>query len=304
MSWCDEVLGYCDASGNPVEPVPAYEDVFARIDALPMTDWVRAWREVCRTKFSEQTPGVYAFKSHFDRLSHEDPQRGVAFLEAALHHETDDEVLLLLAKSKVLGQLLVFRAETATPLLQELALRQPRLRVLMGGEAPSIEGGMVEDAALKRRLLAICDEPTYRAWQESVFAAKPDPIDFASLSLSELAAKWVEIKSRSDVEIEHDDHWYDLMDYQSELTSSDPMKALELVKAILEIEDNPHLLGLLSAGMLEDLIPARDGPVVDAVVGEASRNPQFQDLLCGVWFDGMSSEVAARLTWARGHRQA
>lgn len=304
MSWCDEVLGYCDASGSAAEPVPAYEEVSARIEALPMTDWVHGWREVCRTKFSDRTPGVDAFKSHFDSLSHEDPERGVAFLEAALQHETDDEVLLLLAKSKVLGQLLVFRAETATPLLQALALRQPRLRLLMGGEAPSIEGGMVEDADLKRRLLAICDEPAYRAWEDKVWAAKPEPIEFASLSIPELAAKWVEIKSRSDVEIERDDHWYDLMDYQNDLTGADPMRALELVKAILEIEDNPNMLGVLSAGMLEDLIPARDGPVVDAVVAEAARNPQFQDLLCGVWFSGLSSEVAARLTWARGHRQS
>ena len=304
MSWCDKVLGYCDASGSAVEPGPAYDDVVARIGTLPVTDWVRAWREVCRTRFSDQTPGVYAFKSHFDSLSHDDPERGVAFIEAALQHETDDEVLLLLARSKVLGQLMVFRAETATPLLQELALRQPRLRILLGLEAPSIEGGMVADAGLKRRLLAICDEPAGRAWEDKVVAAKVEPIDFASLSIPELAAKWVEIKSRSDVEIERDGHWYDLMDYQSDLTGSEPMKALELVKAILEIEDNPHLLGLLSAGMLEDLIPARDGPVVDAVVAEAARNPQFQDLLCGVWFDGMSSEVAARLTWARGQRQS
>ena len=163
MSWCDKVLGYCDASGSAVEPGPAYDDVVARIGTLPVTDWVRAWREVCRTRFSDQTPGVYAFKSHFDSLSHNDPERGVAFIEAALQHETDDEVLLLLARSKVLGQLMVFRAETATPLLQELALRQPRLRILLGLEAPSIEGGMVADAGLKRRLLAICDEPAGRA---------------------------------------------------------------------------------------------------------------------------------------------
>ena len=302
MSWCDEVLGYCDASGCAVQPAPGYEDAAARIDALPLTGWVRAWREVCTTRFRDRTPGVYAFVTHFDRLSHDDPKRGVAFIEAVLRDEPNDEILMVLAKAKPLGQLLVFHAATATPLLQELALREPRLRWLLGGEAAAIENGMVEEKSLAKWLLAICDGPAYRAWEEEACTVS-EPIDFDKLPIGELAAKWVEITSRSDVEIERDRDCYDLYDYQHELTAKEPSKALALVSAILEIEDNPNLLGSLSAGMLEDLIPGEDGPVVDAVVAEATRNPQFQDLLCGVWFDDLSPEVVARLTWARGHRQ-
>ncbi|BAQ15931.1 DUF6869 domain-containing protein [Methyloceanibacter caenitepidi] len=302
MAWCDEVLGFCDASGAALDPMPAHYEVAARIEAMPMTDWVRAWREVCTTKFRDRTPGVYAFVTHFDRLSHDDPERGVAFIEAALQHEPDDEVLNLIAKGKPLGQLLVFRAPVATPLLQELALRQPRLRWLMGRQAASIGNGKVDDTDLARRLLAICDEPAYRAWEEAAYP-KSEPVDFEALSVPELAAKWVEIMSRSDIEIERDHQWYDLYDYQHTLTGSEPLKALALVKAILDIEDNPNLLGILSAGMLEDLIPYDDGPVVDAVVADAADDPQFQDLLCGVWFDGLSPQVVARLKWACGQRR-
>lgn len=302
MAWCDEVLGFCDPSGAALDPVPAYYEVAARIDAMPMTDWVRAWREVCTTKFRDRTPGVYAFVTHFDRLSHDDPEQGVAFIEAALQHEQDEEVLNLIAKGKPLGQLLVFRASVATPLLLELALRQPRLRWLMGRQAASIGNGKVDDPDLARRLLAICDEPAYRAWEDAAHP-KSEPVAFESLPVPDLAAKWVEIMSRSDIEIERDHQWYDLYDFQHTLTVREPLKGLALVKAILEIEDNPNLLGILSAGMLEDLIPYEDGPVVDAVVAEAADNPQFQDLLCGVWFDQLSAQVVARLKWACGQRR-
>ena len=48
---------------------------------------------------------------------------------------------------------------------------------------------------------------------------------------------------------------------------------------------------------------AARGEVVDAVVAEAAENPQFQDLLCGVWFDNLSPQVVARLTWACGQKR-
>ena len=86
--------------------------------------------------------------------------------------------------------------------------------------------------------------------------------DFAALPVTELAPLWVEINSRSPLGKEKDKNWSELFDFQSELVNNDPLKALDLVKAIVDIEDNPSVLGLLAAGMLEDLIPAVDGPVV------------------------------------------
>lgn len=299
MSWCDELLGFCDASGGAVEPPPSFEDVDARIDVLPMTDWVRGWRVVCTTGLRAETPGIHAFKMFFDRLSHDAPEHGMAFIEAVLQQEPDDEVVMQLAEEKVLGQLLVFHARMATPRLQEIALRQPRLRWLMGRKAASIRGGMVEEPDLQRRLLVIADEATYRAWSEKTYATAART-DFASLSLAKLAEAWVEINSRSDVDRQRDEDWYDLFDFQGELAADNPLEALELVKAILGIEDNPNLLGSLSAGLLDDLIPVEDGPVVDAIVAEAARNPRFMRLLGGVWFSSVSDEVAQRLETVRG----
>ncbi|MGH6735440.1 MAG: DUF6869 domain-containing protein [Methyloceanibacter sp.] len=301
MGWCDEVLGFCDASGGEVDPPPSAEETESRLAALPVTDLVRAWREVSTTGLKGQTAGIYTLLMYFDRLAHDAPERAVAFIEAELENEPDDEIVALLAEGKPLGQLLHFHGPRIATALQKLALRQPRLRWLMGRKAPSIANGMVENPDAMRRLLSIADEPAYRAWLKR--RPKAAPIDFGALPPPELASAWVEINARSDLAKERDDHWSALFDFQSDLVSNDPLSALELVKAILEIEDNPNMLGLLAAGMLEDLIPEQDGPVIDAVVTEAERNPRFRRLLGGVWFYSMSPEVTERLEKARGEER-
>lgn len=298
MNWCDEVLGYADASGRADEPPPGAEVIDTRLAALPMDDLVRAWREVSTIGLKDQTDGSHALLMYFDRLAHDAPERAVEFIEAELASEPDDEIVALLAESKVLSQLLHFHGPRVTTALQALALRQPRLRWLIGRLSRSIAGGMVESPQAQRRLLAIADERAYRDW--SARRTQGEAMDFAMLRLSERAAAWVGIAARSELEKQHDGDAAALFDYQSELVANDPLEALELVKAILEIEDNPNILSLLAAGILEDLIPEEDGPVIDAVVAEAARSPNFRRLLGGVWFYGMSPEVAARLEQARG----
>jgi hypothetical protein len=239
---------------------------------------------------------------YFDGLAQDNPERAVEFIAAELDDEPDDEIVALLAEGQLLGQLLNVHALRVAGRMQELALRQPRLRWLMGRMAGSIAGGLITGSEAKRRLLAIADEPAYRRWRDSHFSDE-EPIDFAALPMKDLAAAWVEITARSDRDRERDRDWDTLFDFQSDLIGNDPLAALELVKAILAIEDSQNVLGLLAAGMLEDLLPDEEGPVIDAVVAEAERNPRFRNLLCGVWFYGMSPEVTERLEKARGEVQ-
>jgi hypothetical protein len=117
---------------------------------------------------------------------------------------------------------------------------------------------------------------------------------------AELAPLWVEIMGASVLDREKDENWSVLFDFQCELACEDPLKALELVKAILAIEDSPNLLGLLAAGLLEDLLPSEDGPIVDAIVAEAESDPRFRHLLGGVWFSGLGEDMTPRLEKARG----
>ncbi len=291
MNWCDETLGF----GR--EPQPTEDEVQARLKALSPEELVRAWREMNTAGFKGRTDGTYAVSMHFDGLAHNEPERTIAFIEALLANEPDDRLVALVAQGKLLGQLLHFHGVGVARSLQELAMRAPRLRWLMGGVALSIEAGMVENPDAQRRLLNIADRAAFEAWQKP-YRPHEQP-DFTALTPAELAPLWVEINSRSNLDKEKDVDWGTMSDFQYELVNAEPLKALELVKAILEIEDNPHLLGLLAAGMLEDLIPAEDGPVVDAVVAEAERNRKFRHLLGGVWFSGMSDEVVARLEEAR-----
>ena len=290
MNWCDQQLGFDQT------PAPSEEDVQARLKALSPDDLVRAWREIGTTGLKKQTGGTHAVLMYFDRLGHDDPERAVSFIEALLEREPDDALVALTAQEKLLGQLLHFNGPRVAGALQELAMRWPRLRWLMGGVYWSMSGG-IEDKDTKRRLLAIADKEAYRAWEDSYKSR--ETIDFAALPVTELAPLWVEINSRSPLGKEKDKNWSELFDFQSELVNNDPLKALDLVKAIVDIEDNPSVLGLLAAGMLEDLIPAVDGPVVEAVVAEAARNPRFRHLLGGVWFYGMSPEVTEKLEKAR-----
>lgn len=291
MNWCDEQLGF------GTEPPPSDEAVEAKLKALGMDELARGWRETCTTSLKDKTAGTHAFAMYFDRLGHDEPERAVAFIEALLADEPDDALVALAAQNKLLGQLLHFNGPRVVRALQELALRQPRLRWLMGAASWSISGGMVEHEETKRRLLAIADRDAFEAWEDA-YRGRETP-DFAALSAAELAPLWVAIMSRSDRDKEKDGDWSALFDFQSEVINNDPLEALDLVKAILEIEDNPNVLGLLAAGMLEDLIPAEDGPVVDAVVAEAARNERFRHLLGGVWFYSMSPEVAEKLEKAR-----
>ncbi|MET0688871.1 MAG: DUF6869 domain-containing protein [Methyloceanibacter sp.] len=292
MTWRDERLGFGST------PAPCDEDVQARLKALSPEELVPAWREASTTSLRDRTDGTYAVSMYFDRLGHDEPERAVSFIDALLAQEPDNALVALTAQEKLLGQLLHFNGPRVAGALQELALRQPRLRWLMGGATWSISGGMVEDEDTKRRLLAIADKDAFEAWEET-YRGRETP-DFAALSVAELAPLWAETMSRSDLDREKDEHWSKLFDFQNELVNNDPLKALELVKAILEIEANPNVLGLLAAGMLEDLIPSQDGPVVDAVVAEAARNPRFRHLLGGVWFYSMSPEVTEKLEKARG----
>jgi hypothetical protein len=152
---------------------------------------------------------------------------------------------------------------------------------------------------IETRLARITVPGLVRAWREDRPPAPP-PWDFASIPLEEIGAARVEMACRSDLERERDGTWHATFDLQYELTCNDSLGALELVTAILRMEDNSVVLGLLAAGMLEDLIPKEDGPGVDAVVAAAARDPKLREIFGGLWFYDTNPEIPARLQEARG----
>jgi hypothetical protein len=298
MHWCDERLAEEPGADASCETLAAgFEAIF---ETMALSDLVRGWREANCTDLRGRTPGCRAFLDYFDRIGRDSPDRAFAFIEAIAADEPDDALLALIAEEKLLGQLLHFHGTRLARDFQIAALRNPRLRWLMGGIAWALHGGMVANADAKRRLLTIADQSGYQAWRQRL-KTETETIDFAALPLDALARAWVEIKNRSNRDRLRDDKADDLFEFEGELVS-DPLGALDLVKAVLAIEDDPSLLGLLSAGLLEALLPTEDGPIVDAVVAEAEVDPRFRALLRGVWFTDLSPPVVARL--ARASLQA
>jgi hypothetical protein len=291
MNWCDERLGL------PAEDGPDHfhsEEHQAAIAAMPVEDLVRGWRAMNRARYPDKTAGCWCFDRYFDALGHQDPQRAVDFIAAELAGEPDDAMVALIADGKLLPQLLHFNAPKVAGRLVETALRVPRLRWLLGGVYWSIRGGMVESERAKQRLLAIADRAAYDAWKEAL-QADAEEIDFDALALPELARVWIEMTARSPREKLMDDNAARLFDWQGDLVRDDPDRALALIREVLRQEPHPAILGVLAAGLLEDLIPAQEGPVFDAIEAEAQANPRFRHLLGGVWFSSMSPAVVARL---------
>lgn len=298
MGWCDEVLGL-----DPLVPPDRaqWEAAQARIADLPPDDLVHAWREVAHSSFVDRSPGADLFHTFFDGLGHDDPEKAVAFLEEAARVEEDDEVLALIGEDKLLLQLLHFNAGRIIDALEAACARTPRLRWLLGSVSWAFEGGAIEDETLRRRLAALADTKAYRAWREAL-TARADSIGFSALDVAALADAWIRINSWSQLLRARDDIASDLFDFQQDLVEDDPERALALISEIARRTDDARLIGLLGAGLLEDLLPAEEGPLIEAIEREAEANETFRIALCGAYLSGVGPAVAARINRACGRK--
>jgi hypothetical protein len=158
------------------------------------------------------------------------------------------------------------------------------LRWLLGGAY-----WWTEDQALKARLQAVADVAGWRAAAN----AHDEPatwLSYATMAMPELARAWVEQKSKPSKD--YDGNWHALCDYERDLIADDPDRMLDLILAILARDDAKHLLGLLAAGPLEDVIGMA---VIDRVEQEAARNARFRELLRGVWYSGAPEALKTRM---------
>ena len=116
------------------------------------------------------------------------------------------------------------------------------------------------------------------------------PINCEAMSLPELARAWVEHHSKA--EKDQDRNWQTLYDYETELVGDDPDKMIDWILEILKIEDNPMMISLLAAGMLENVTGMH---TIDRIEREAKANPRFLHLLGGVWYITAPEPLKARL---------
>jgi len=79
---------------------------------------------------------------------------------------------------------------------------------------------------------------------------------------------------------------------------SEPENCWEAILEILKRKPSDRVIGLLSAGPLEDLIEYHGGKFIDRIELEARRNPDFRHLLGGVW-ESSTPEIWKRIEAAR-----
>ncbi|MEO6014724.1 MAG: DUF6869 domain-containing protein [Devosia sp.] len=284
---CDHLLG---ATGDQSLMREQLLDADKQIAKLRVDDLVLGWRCVQTTGYRDVTPASWAFASYFDGLGMT-PEPCVDFIEALVRYEPDDAVVAQAAQGKLLGQLLHFNAAVVIERVEALAKRSLRFRWLLGGVYWSVSG--VQDEKLKARIRALADKDGFDRWAASNVGA---PVDPTGLTIDNLAVAWIKFQEVSPVDRERLGD-LDLFDVPRET----PEKGLDLIVAILKIEDNPAMLGILAAGLLEDLVPAHVTPFLDLLVAEAERNPKLRELLRdGVWYNGVDLAVRERLQAAVG----
>src|SRR5207249_9413511 len=85
------------------------------------------------------------------------------------------------------------------------------------------------------------------------------------------------------------------------LCRQSPDAAWNFILAALARDRSDEILGMLSAGPLEDLIARHGALLIDRVEAEARRNPLFANLLGGVWQNTMPDDIWARVraVWDR-----
>ena len=106
--------------------------------------------------------------------------------------------------------------------------------------------------------------------------------------LEALAKACVKAEPENDFELD-DDPWQHL----SELVEEDAEAALSVARRITELTDDVHMLSVLGAGPIEELL--RQHPAtLDAVLLEARRSPSFRKAFRCVWTGGLAPAVKAK----------
>jgi hypothetical protein len=261
---------------------------------LSIDDLRRAWRVVNLTRYVEQTEGTRFFASYFGGLGQNEPDRACDFISASLVNEPDDEQVALIGAGNLLGQLLLHHGAVAQTRLVPVATNSARMRWLLGSAYWLIESGL--DPEIAEIMSPLADRAAWEAWREE---NREGVVDLASLDTAELASLWIDANSRSPIERERDDLHTAIFDFCFELARSDLDRALDLTLAVLARTEERRLLGLLAAGLLEDLVLSEDDDVLTRIEAEAARDPRFRSLLGGVWLRRASAATAARIEKAR-----
>jgi len=115
-----------------------------------------------------------------------------------------------------------------------------------------------------------------------------------------LITAWIALqKAQHDSPEYHQLFW--AFDRVCDLINDDPDQAWDFILAVLATDRSPEIVGILSAGPLEDLLAYHPYDVIERVEAEARHNPHFASLLGGVWQNKMPDDIWKRVqaVWNR-----
>jgi hypothetical protein len=280
MSFIDDAMKW---TTEPFPGATVPDDVSRKLDAMPVKSLAARWQELQCLGLKDQTEENWKELVYFDHLPHRQPERGFEMVLEVLRAGAEDALLLELGR-RMFATLVNRHAALLVDRIEQEARTNEKLRWLLGG----VYWWATEDS-IKTRLAAVADEHGWRA-AEDTHARRTAPISFQSMSVAELARAWVEQHSKSNKD--RDDNWHALRDHESELLKSNPDQVIDLILEILKIEQQQSLLGLLAAGLLEDVISM---DTIDRIEREANADDKFRWLLGGVWYWNEPEPLKARL---------
>jgi hypothetical protein len=98
-------------------------------------------------------------------------------------------------------------------------------------------------------------------------------------------------------------YWWAVERSQGLVTESvDPEELWRFILSVLHQRPSQHVLGMLGAGPLEDLVDYFGPAFIDRIEAEALRSPEFRDVLSSVW-QSSTPEVWFRVERAVGTRR-
>ena len=121
------------------------------------------------------------------------------------------------------------------------------------------------------------------------------PVD--SRNLRELAKAYC--RKYSSTEAANNMADFHIFEEASDLVKENPASAYVFILQVLAEKPNDFAFANLAAGPLEDLLVFHGEEMIDAVEKEAKQNPDFDDLLGGVWLGRMKPDIAERVARAR-----
>lgn len=112
------------------------------------------------------------------------------------------------------------------------------------------------------------------------------------LQLDKLAQTYIQAQDEGATSADHPSWWaiqkfYDLEAECAEL-------CWDAILKVIELHPSDHVLGMLGAGPLEDLIDSHGADFIDRIEDEARKTPAFMKVLSHVW-EGGSDEVWLRI---------